>query len=93
VTFRPTTRARPTPSSERYSAKHLGSAPRCDLPTDLTNGPVRPRAYWGGRDAARQERVSGHAARDRTECFLSLQTLLQLLNELAVTRSPTFEVL
>jgi hypothetical protein len=25
------------------------------------------------------------------ECFLSLQTLLQLLNELAVTPSPTFE--
>jgi hypothetical protein len=28
------------------------------------------------------------------ECFLALQkTLLQLLNELAVTRSPTFECL
>jgi hypothetical protein len=27
------------------------------------------------------------------ECFLSLQTLLQLLNELAVTPSPTFKVL
>jgi hypothetical protein len=25
------------------------------------------------------------------ECFLALQTLLQLLNELAVTPSPTFE--
>jgi hypothetical protein len=30
-----------------------------DLPTDLTNGPVSPRAYGGGRDAARQERILG----------------------------------
>jgi hypothetical protein len=33
------------------------------------------------------------AVRDRTKCFFSLQTLLQLPNELAVTRSPTFEAL
>jgi hypothetical protein len=39
------------------------------------------------------EENSGGAVRDLTKCFLSLQTLLQLLNELAVARSPTFEVL
>jgi hypothetical protein len=35
------------------------------LPTDPTDGPVHAPAYWGVRDAARQERVSGHVARDR----------------------------
>ena len=53
---------------------------------------TRREEIEGDQQVSREEN-SGSAVRDRTERFLSLETLLQLLNELAVTRSPTFEVL
>jgi hypothetical protein len=39
------------------------------------------------------KKILAARVRDRTKCFLFLQTLLQFLNELAVARTPTFEVL